>query len=121
LNKVFIIPTLLIAGLTFATSTSATNDYIRNTTIVGAGISIIGNKNLLMINVDGDKSNFPECAFTGRLAINSDAPHFKDLVSIALAAQVSKQNTVDVYYTKTCNYFSNAADIIGIKMGQIPW
>ena len=95
--------------------------YYRNVEITAAGIYGQNGKSILFINISGDKSGMPGCASTGRLAINSDAPQFKDLVSIALSAYALNDLQVDVHANDTCEYFGNAEDILGIKMGAMPW
>jgi len=95
--------------------------YYRDRTITGVGIYYAGDKSVLLIDIDGSKAGMPTCASTARLAINSSAPHYKEMVSIAMAANISGQNTVDVYVTGTCDYYGNAQDILGIKMGTMPW
>jgi len=111
---------LLIISIFFCSSVSATN-YYRERTIIGAGISIVGGKSLLFIDIAGDKSGMPACAVTRRFAINSSAPHYKEMVSIAMTAYASDQKTVDLHVADTCNYYGNAQDLIGIKIGNMPW
>ncbi len=48
-------------------------------------------------------------------------PHFKELVSLTIAANISGQRTVDILVADTCGYHSNAQDILGVKIGVIPW
>lgn len=97
------------------------SDYFRGVTIKGVGVSVIGDKSLLFIDIAGDKSGMAECAVTGRFAINSSAPHYKEMVSIAMTAYASAQKTVDLHVSNTCNYFGNSQDLRGIKMGTMPW
>ena len=97
------------------------DSYYRNRTIVGAGIYYSGNISILLFGIDGDKSGMVPCASSGRFTINSNAPHYKEIVSLVLTAYASKQNTVDLYVTESCNYFGNAQDVLGVKMGDIPW
>ncbi len=114
---------IIFAGmvfLCFASEVSAAH-YYRNVEITAVGIYGQNGKSILFINISGDKSGMPGCASTGRLAINSDAHQFKDLVSIALSAYALNDLQVDVYANGTCNYWSNSEDILGIKMGAMPW
>ncbi|GLT19417.1 hypothetical protein GCM10007938_31990 [Vibrio zhanjiangensis] len=110
----------ILCGLVITTNVLA-EDYYRNRTIVGAGIYYSGANSILFIDIDGDKSGMPACASTRRLAIDSTAPNFKEMVSFALTAYTSKQNSVDINVTPTCNYWSNSQDIKGIKMGVMPF
>ncbi|MFY2509445.1 hypothetical protein ACN3E9_14495 [Vibrio pectenicida] len=112
---------LFILGSLFITTSVMAADYYRNKTIVGAGIYYNGGNSILFIDIDGDKSGMPACASSGRLAIDSTAPNFKEMVSFALTAYTSKQNSVDIYVTPTCNYWSNSQDIKGIKIGSMPF
>ncbi|WP_325892217.1 hypothetical protein [Grimontia sp. NTOU-MAR1] len=104
----------------FCSSVSAAS-YFRARTIIGAGIYYSENRSILMIDISGDKSGMPQCASTRRLAISSTAPHYKEMVTIAMTAYTSQQNNVDIYVSDTCNHWGNAQDILGIKMGTIPW
>ena len=80
-----------------------------------------GGNSILFIDIDGDKSGMASCASTRRFAINSSAPHYKEMVSIAMTAYASAQKSVDLTVSDTCNHFGNAQDLIGIKMGIMPW
>tara|TARA_R110002072_G_scaffold33030_7_gene100242 strand:+ start:715 stop:1065 length:351 start_codon:yes stop_codon:yes gene_type:complete len=113
----------LIVGLAvFLVSTAAMSDgYYRARTIIGAGIFYKADESMLLIDFDGSKAGMPECANTGRLAITSSVPHYKELVSIAMTAYVSKESNVDIYVKETCDYSSNSQDILGIKMGSMVW
>lgn len=107
--------------LLFCSNAFSANGFLRGRTITGVGIHYVGSNSLLLININGDKSSMIPCASTGRLAINSTSPHYKELVSLVFAAYLSGQNNVDIYVADTCNYFGNAQDIISIKVGDIPW
>ncbi len=113
--------TLIIAAIFLLSIESFAESYYRNRTILGAGVYYVGSHSVLMFTVDGDKSNMVSCAGTKRFAINSSAPHYKELVSIVLTAYTSGQNNVDVYATESCTYIGNAQDILGVKMGEIVW
>ena len=95
--------------------------YYRNVTIKGAGIYSSGGKRILLIDITGNKSGMAGCATTKRLALSDNSPHYEEMVAIALAAYTSKDTQVDVYVTETCNHWGNAEDILGIKMGAMPW
>ena len=105
----------------FVSNSVSAASYYRDRTITGVGIYYAGNESVLLIDIDGSKAGMPTCASSARLAINSTAPHYKEMVSLAMAANVSSQNTIDVYVTESCDYYSNAQDILGIKMGTMPW
>ena len=111
---------LLIAVILFSNSVSAV-EYLRNRTITGVGVTYSGDKSVLLITVDGEKTGMPACAVTGRFGIDSSSPHYKEMVSLAMTAYASKQNTVDIAVVSSCNYHANSRDMIGIKMGSIPW
>ncbi|MBO2587801.1 hypothetical protein [Shewanella algae] len=105
----------------FCSNAFAANYYYRERTIIGAGIYYSGDKSILIIDIDGDKSGMSACASSRRFAISSTAPHYKEMVSIAMTAYASVQNSVDLYVTDTCNHWGNAQDLLGIKMGKMPW
>ena len=107
--------------LLFISSNAFAGSYYRDRTITGVGIYYVGDESVLLIDISGAKTGIPACANSKRLAINSSAPHYKEMVSIAMAANVSGQKTVDIYVTDTCRYYGNAQDILGIKMGIMSW
>jgi len=96
-------------------------DYYRDRVITGVGIYHQGGESVLLIDISGTKDALPTCASSGRLAISSSAPHYKETVALAMAAKISGDTAVAVYVTGTCNYFGNAQDILGVKMGDIAW
>lgn len=96
-------------------------DYYRNRTIIGAAVYYYGSKSILFIDIDGDKSGMASCASSGRFAIDSTTPNFKEMVSIALTAYTSKEKSVDIYVNPTCNHWGNSQDITGIKIGTMPF
>ncbi|WP_444996258.1 hypothetical protein [Aliikangiella sp. IMCC44359] len=112
---------LLLTVVFFSSSVLAETVYFRNRTIIGAGISVVNGKSYLFINIDGDKSGMVNCSTTHRFVINSDSPSYKELVSIAMTAYASKEKNVDIIGINTCNYFSNSQDLMGIKIGNMPW
>ena len=112
---------LIFFSITCSSVFANNSHYYRGRTIIGAGISFSGDKSILLIDIDGDTSGMPSCAVTGRFAISSSAPHYKEMVSIAMTAYASAQKSVDLYVSNTCNHFGNAQDLIGIKMGIMPW
>jgi hypothetical protein len=112
----------LIAVVLFIASTSAYADhYYRNVTITAAGIYGSNGQSILFVDFNGDKTTMTACAATKRLAINSSAPHFKEMVAIAFTAYAKADNKVDILVNESCNYWSNAEDLAGIKMGNMPW
>jgi len=111
----------LLIFLTLFVSSVSAGDYYRERSIIGAGIYYTGEKSLLIIDIDGDKSGMAVCATTRRFSISSDAPHYKEMVKIAMAAYTSGQKTVDLYVKDSCNYWGNSQDLLGIKMGKMPF
>jgi hypothetical protein len=79
-------------------------EYYRGRTIVGAGIYASGEKSILFFKIDGSLAEMEECANTRRFSINSDAPHYQELVSVVMTAYASGQNNVDVYADESCDY-----------------
>ena len=65
-----------------------------------------GNNSVFFFTVKnaGYQAAFPECANTQRFAVNSTAPHYKELVAQILAAYSTKDPKLDVYFEDTCNY-----------------
>jgi hypothetical protein len=55
------------------------------------------------------------------ISISSSSPHYKEMVSIAMAAYATKDSTVDITLRDSCNSFGNAQDMIGLKAGTMPW
>ena len=102
-------------------SNSFSASYLRDRVITGVGITYEDGKSVLLLTVDGAKTNIPACAATGRFGINSSSPHYKEMVSLVLTAYASKQKTVDIAVVESCNYHHNSQDMVGIKMGSIPW
>ena len=112
--------TLLIISLLVANSVSATQ-YFRDRTIIGAGVYYSGSKSILFIDIDGDKTGMAACATTKRFAIDSTTPNFKEMVSIAMTAYATGENSVDLSVNPTCNHWSNSQDLRGIKIGKMPF
>ncbi|WFB46714.1 hypothetical protein [Vibrio coralliilyticus] len=112
--------TLFFIGLLFFNSASAV-EYFRGRTIVGTGIYYSGAKSILFVDIDGDKSSMSSCATSGRFAIDSNTPNFKEMVSIAMTAYATKDKSVDLIVNTTCNHWSNSQDLLGIKIGVMPW
>ena len=112
---------LFLFFISVSGSSLSASSYYRARTIIGAGIYSNGGKSILFIDIDGDKSGMASCASTHRFAINSSAPHYKEMVSIAMTAYASGQKSVDLIVADTCNYWGNAQDLIGIKMGSMPF
>jgi len=112
---------VIVMFLLVAAESLAGQSYFRGRTIVGAGVYAQGGKSILFVKVDGDLSGMENCANSLRFAVNDDLPHFKELVSVALTAYASGKNNVDVFVKGSCNYFGNAQDILGIKIGEMAW
>ncbi|NOU52328.1 hypothetical protein HG263_17515 [Pseudoalteromonas sp. JBTF-M23] len=111
---------IVILGLLMCKNVFAA-DYYRGRTIIGVGVYSTGSNSILLIDVDGDKSGLPACAATKRFAISSTAPHYKEVMSLAMTAYAKQDNTVDIRVLNSCGYFVNAADILGIKTGVMPF
>ncbi|KZN61379.1 hypothetical protein [Pseudoalteromonas luteoviolacea] len=109
-----------IIFLLFVNSVFA-SDYFRERTIIGAGVYASGDKSILFVHVNGDKSSMASCASSQRFAIDSTSPNFKEMVSIALTAYATKEKTVELVTTPTCKSWGNAQDLLGIKIGSMPW
>lgn len=111
---------LMMVAVFFSSSVSAANSYYRERTITGISITYSGDKSVLMVSISGSLEGMPDCAkATNRLAIDSSNPHYKEIVSLATAAYVSKDKLTDFYVIDTCNFFGNAQDIYAIKMGTM--
>jgi hypothetical protein len=109
---------ILIITLLYCNSVWAAN-YFRDRTITGVGITYQGDKSVLMFTIDGSMEGQPTCATTNRLALDSSAPHYKEMVALVMAAYAKKDQKVDVYATTTCNYFNNAQDVLALKAGDM--
>ncbi len=72
MNKII----LIILTMSVLSSNAFAGSYYRDRTITGVGIYYVGDKSVLLIDIDGAKTGMPACASTGRLAINSSAPPF---------------------------------------------
>jgi hypothetical protein len=113
---------IILIALLFGFCANANADhYYRNVTITAAGIYGSGGKSILFVDFIGDKAGMTTCAITRRLAIDSGAPQFKEMVAIALMAYAKADTKVDILVNDSCNYWGNAEDIAGIKMGDMPW
>jgi hypothetical protein len=111
---------LIVLLLGFCANANA-DHYYRNVTITAAGIAGSGGKSILYVDFIGDKAGMAACAITRRLAIDSGAPQYKEMVAIALMAYAKADTKVDILVNDSCNYWGNAEDIVGIKMGDMPW
>jgi hypothetical protein len=111
---------IMIASMLIIDSVYAA-DYFRERTIVGAGVYYSGSKSILFVDIDGDKSGMSSCATTKRFAIDSSTPNFKEMVSIAMTAYATGEKSVDLIVNTTCNHWGNSQDLLGIKIGKIPW
>ncbi|MBA6233641.1 MULTISPECIES: hypothetical protein [unclassified Colwellia] len=111
---------ITIASLMIINSVSAA-EYFRERTIVGAGVYYSGTKSILFVDIDGDKSTMSSCATTKRFAIDSNTPNFKEMVSIVMTAYATGEESVDLIVNTTCNHWGNAQDLLGIKIGKMPW
>ena len=96
-------------------------EYFRGRTIIGAGVFVYGDKSILLVDISGDKSNMPACASTGRFAIDSSSPAYKDVVALVMTAYTKGDTNVDINATSSCASWANAQDFIGIKVGTMPW
>jgi hypothetical protein len=112
---------ILIAILFVFCANANADHYYRNVTITAAGIYGSGGKSILFVDFIGDKAGMTTCAITRRLAIDSGAPQFKEMVAIALMAYAKADTKVDILVNDSCNYWGNAEDMIGMKMGDMPW
>ena len=97
------------------------SEYFRGRTIIGAGVFAYDGKSILLVDISGDKSTMPACANTGRFAIDSSSPGFKETVAAVMTAYAKGDTNVDLIAHSSCNSWSNAQDFFGIKMGTIPW
>jgi len=43
------------------------------------------------------------------------------MVSIVMTAYATGEKSVDLLVDTTCNNWSNAQDLLGIKIGKMPW
>lgn len=114
----------LAAGLfllLFSLPTLQAAEYFRDRTIIGAGVFASAGKSILLIDISGDKSTMPACATTGRFAIDSSSPAFKDVVALVMTAYAKGDTNVDINATGSCIGWANAQDFIGIKVGTMPW
>lgn len=96
-------------------------EYFRGRTIVGAGVFVHGDKSILLIDISGDKSAMPACATTGRFAIDSGSPGFKETVAVVMTAYAKGENNVELIANSSCTSWGNAQDFFGIKIGSMPW
>ena len=96
-------------------------EYFRGRTIIGAGVFVYGDKSILLVDISGDKSNMPACASTGRFAIDSSSPGFKETVAVVMTAYTKGDNNVDLITNSSCTSWGNAQDLSGIKIGTMPW
>lgn len=96
-------------------------EYFRDRTIIGAGVFASAGKSILLIDISGDKSTMPACATTGRFAIDSSSPAFKDVVALVMTVYAKGETNVDINATSSCTSWANAQDFIGIKVGTMPW
>jgi hypothetical protein len=97
------------------------SEYFRGRTIIGAGVFAYDGKSILLVDISGDKSAMPACASTGRFAIDSSSPGFKETVAAVMTAYAKGDTNVDLIAHSSCNSWSNAQDFFGIKMGTMPW
>ncbi|TQF67361.1 hypothetical protein [Pseudoalteromonas luteoviolacea] len=100
-------------------STSASAQYFRDRTIVGAGVFYKGTNSILFVEIDGDKSAMTECATSKRFAIDSSMPNYKEIVSFVMAAYMKRENKVELLTDTKCTKWGNAQDILGIKVGNM--
>lgn len=114
---------LLVLGLCSALTVQNIQaaEYCRDRTIIGAGMFASAGKSILLIDISGDKSTMPACATTGRFAIDSSSPAFKDVVALVMTAYAKGDTNVDINATGSCISWANAQDFIGIKVGTMPW
>ncbi|QDO85864.1 hypothetical protein FM037_24645 [Shewanella psychropiezotolerans] len=112
---------LAIFTLVFIAVEVFSSTRFRDVTITGAGVFLSGDKRILLINIDGDKSSMVECATTGRFAIDSSVPNYQEMVSMVMTAYVSGQTSISLHVIETCSSWGNAQDVRGIKMGAMPW
>ena len=118
--KILLKVALLLQLLSCVSQVSAAH-YYRNVTITGTGIYGSGANSVLFVDFSGSKTDMTACATTQRLAISSTAPQYKEMVSIAFIAYVKQDSKVDILVNESCVHWSNAEDMLGIKMGTIPW
>lgn len=96
-------------------------EYFRDRTIIGAGVFVHGDKSILLIDISGDKSTMPACANTGRFAIDSGSPGFKETVTVVMTAYAKGEDNVELVANRSCKSWGNAQDFFGIKIGSMPW
>lgn len=118
--KILLKVALLLPLLSFVSQVSAAH-YYRNVTITGTGIYGSGSNSILFVDFSGSKAGMAACATTQRLAISSTAPQYKEMVSIAFTAYVKQDNKVDILVNESCVHWGNAEDMLGIKIGTMPW
>ncbi|CCN37647.1 conserved exported hypothetical protein [Vibrio nigripulchritudo SO65] len=109
-----------LIGLLFINGVAAAERFT-NRTIVGAGVYYSGSKSILFIDINGDKSAMTGCATTKRFAIDSTTPNFKEMVTVAMTAYATGENSVDIIVKKSCTHWSNSQDLVGIKIGKMPF
>ena len=107
--------------MTLQSSSANANQYFRERTITGVGVYTQGGVSILLFKISGDLTGIAPCAITGRFAINSSSPNYKEVVSVVLSAYHSKENKVDLNVSPSCNSFGNAQDVVGVKIGDMPW
>ncbi len=120
-EKIMVYIKLGIFALLFISLEALSSTRFRDVTITGAGVFLSGSKGILLINIDGDKTSMAECASTGRFAIDSSVLNYQEMVSMAMTAYVSGQNSISLYVSESCTSWGNAQDVRGIKMGAMPW
>lgn len=111
---------LITLSILFIGSSLFADTYFRNRTITGISIYYAENRSVLFLTIDGDVSAMNDkCVHANRFAIDSTMPHFKEIVSVALSAYVSKEKTVDIYARDNCIFWGDAQDLIAIKVGNM--
>jgi hypothetical protein len=113
--------TVFAVLMAIQSTSSYANQYFRGRTITGVGVYTQGSASILLFKISGDISGNAPCAVTGRFSINSTSPNYKEMVSLVLSAYHSKENNVDINVLPSCSAFGNAQDVLGVKIGDMPW
>ncbi len=107
--------------LAFVSFNIVSAEYFIDRTIVGTGIYSSGEFRVLFVNVDGDIREMAPCATSERFAISSTAANYDEMVTLVMTAYAAKEKHVDLLVSDSCKHWGDAQDILGIKVGMIPW
>lgn len=109
MKRLLTVTSLLFASVAMAQSqTGKVGGYIP---------SQAGGKEIFVIQLQGNATG--GCNSSGRFAISTDAPMFKNTAA-ALMAAYHTQADVTVYYSQSCNALGNAWDISYVCVGNVP-